>query len=150
MNVKPVLFAVSCLTFTIVARIAFAAAPVVTVWIPSEVRIDAATARVATIARGNGQAKFSKACAKAPGKFDIYSATIFDPGLGTTHIVEIATEKLPGKGLSMDLSSLRADGECTEGKQKWRRFTAVLTEPAPSKANDAKEKPKPDEKKKDN
>jgi hypothetical protein len=139
-----------------------AAAATVTLWIPGDVDVDAPTARVATVARVPGnQVKFSKACAKAAGKFDTFTATVVNAGLGTVQVTEIAVEKLPGKGLAMDLSSLRAEGDCTNDGKKWRRFSAVLTEadtkkgaapkatgnpataPAPAPA------PKKDEKKKD-
>jgi len=107
----------------------------VTVWIPGEIRIDPATTRIATISKVQGRAEFSEACAEEGGKLDTYSAMIIDLGLGTTHLVEIVSEKLPGKGLAIDLSSLRAEGECTEAGRKWNRFNAVVTEPADKESN---------------
>lgn len=121
-------FALSLVAGVSVAGLA-AESKTVTVWIPGDIRVDAATARIATIAKGHGMAEFSKACAKAPGKFDTYSAMIFDPGMGTTLVAEIATEKLPDKELGVDLSSLRAKGECSEGGRTWLRFSAVVSEP---------------------
>ena len=126
---RRLLFAVSLAAAVTVSSAFGAESKTVTVWIPDDVQIDAATTRIATIAKGSGQAEFSKACAKPAGKFDTYTVTILDLGLGTVHVAEIAIEKLPGKGVGVDLTSLRAEGECTEGGRKWNRYSAVVSEP---------------------
>lgn len=125
----------------------------VTIWLPGEIQINPATTRIATVSKSEGKVKLGAACAKKADKYETWGAMVLDLGMGTTQFVEVASEKLPGtKGIGVDLSSLRAEGECTEAGRKWRRYSAVVGEPAPAKAKpptEKKEKPKPDEKKKD-
>ncbi|MBI4487812.1 MAG: hypothetical protein HY694_01890 [Deltaproteobacteria bacterium] len=94
----------------------------VTFWMPAEVKIDPATSRLATVARSHTSAKMTKACAKNAGKYDMWTVTAMDVASGSTLIVDVAVDKLSGKGLAADLSSLRAEGECTEAGRKWYRF----------------------------
>jgi hypothetical protein len=105
----------------------------VTIWLPSEIEIDPASTRIATVSQGAGTTKLGDKCTKKAGKYDTFGVIILDLGSGATYTVEIATEKLPGKGVGVDLTSLRADGECTEGGRKWRKYNAVVGEaPAPT------------------
>ena len=136
------------LLVTALSSTALAAQTTVTVWLPADVKIDAGTTRIATIAKASGQTKLTKACARAPGKFDSYSATILDVGVGSTFVADIVVDKLPGKGIGIDLSSLRAEGECKDGGKTWHRYTAVVKEPPVLKPKPAPEAPKKTEPKK--